>query len=482
MNALESWASTHLWNAIGAGLGTVLHIGLAIAVTVHVLLKKRDVAAAIGWMGLAWLSPILGPALYWSFGINRVQRRAVRVGRRRAGRRPPPRPGSPVGDAQHDKYAALERAVGVITRRPTLAGNAIRLLRNGDQAYPEMLQAIAAAQSSIGLASYIFEDDEAGAPFIDALIAAQARGIAVRVIVDGVGSGYFLCPAAARLAAGGVKVARFLHSWLPWRTPFLNLRNHKKILVVDGRIAFIGGLNISAHNLADADPRHAIRDMHFHVEGPVVAQISEAFVADWQFATDEDLGGPAWFPELGARGQALARVVTSGPDQDIQKIEFMFLQATGSALKSIQIITPYFLPDDRLVAALCLAAMRGVDVNIVIPENSDHPYLDWAVMAHIRPLLVSGVKVWRAPMPFEHSKLMTVDGAWSLVGSANWDQRSLRLNFELTMEVYDRDFAALLAEKIAARQGSAITLAALDAQSLAVRLRNAAVRLLLPYL
>jgi cardiolipin synthase len=273
-----------------------------------------------------------------------------------------------------------------------------------------------------------------------------------------------------------------MHAWLPWRTAFLNLRNHKKILVVDGRRGFIGGLNISAHNLKAADPRTAVRDMHFEVTGPVVAQIAEAFVTDWEFATGEELMGEAWFPAPEECGSALARVITSGPDQDIEKIEFMFLQAIGSAQRQIKIITPYFLPDERLIAALELAAMRGVDVDIVIPENSDHLVMDWAVMAHIAPLLIAGVKVWRAPQPFEHSKLMTIDGGWSLVGSANWDQRSLRLNFELNMEVYDPDFTAVIAEKIAARQGEEITLRSIYSLPTLIRLRNRAVRLLLPYL
>src|SRR5262249_53055468 len=158
--------------------------------------------------------------------------------------------------------------------------------------------------------------------------------------------------AAAELEAGGVKTVRFMHSLLPWRMAFLNLRNHKKILVVDGTRGFIGGLNISAHNLQACEPPSPVRDMHFEVKGPVVERITEAFAADWEFATGEELNGLNWFPPSTEHGPALARVITSGPDQDIEKIEFMFLQAIGSAQRSIKIITPYFLPDERLVAAL----------------------------------------------------------------------------------------------------------------------------------
>jgi cardiolipin synthase len=464
---------------LGAELGTILHVVLALAVTMHLLLHKRDVAAIIGWMGLAWLSPILGPVLYWAFGINRVRRKAHRISRRYAARRRPP---PPIGPMRSEKYIALERAVSVITNRSTVPGNSVHLLRNGDQAYPVMLQAISEAKSTIGLASYIFEDDEAGRPFVEALAAAKARGVKVCVIVDGVGSGYFWSGAARGLFVAGIPVARFMHSHLPWRMAFLNLRNHKKILTIDGRRAFIGGLNISRQNLKSCDPKTAVRDMHFDVRGPVVNQITEAFATDWEFATDEELIGPDWFPEPEVAGKALARVVTSGPDQDIEKIEYMFLQAISSAQRSIQIITPYFLPDERLITALSLAAMRGIDVDIVIPENSDHRILDWAVIAHVGPILAAGGRIWRAPSPFEHSKLMTIDGGWALVGSANWDQRSLRLNFELNMEVYDHDFTALVTEKIAERKGAEIKPEVLYGRTLLVRLRDSAARLMLPYL
>jgi cardiolipin synthase len=465
--------------AAGAVLGVTLHIVLALSVSVHLLLHKRDVAAIIGWMGLAWLSPFLGPLLYLSFGINRVRRRAYRVGIRRAALRSRRQV---LGKLQSEHFLALERAVSVITKRSTMPGTAVRLLRNGEQAYPVMLQAIAEARTCIGLSSYIFLADEAGNAFIDALIAAKERGAEVRVSIDGIGSGYFLCRTAFKLRRHGIPVSRFMHSWLPWRMAFLNLRNHKKILVVDGKVAFIGGLNISAHNLKDAEPRTAIRDMHFEVKGPVVAQIVEAFAADWMFSTEEELKGSCWYPELPEAGKALARVVTSGPDQDIEKIEYMFLQAISSADRSIRIITPYFLPDERLVTALSLAAMRGVEVTLVIPENSDHRVLDWAFCAHIAPLLASGGRIWRAPQPFEHSKLLTVDDGWSLIGSANWDMRSLRLNFELNMEVYDNDFAALVSQRILERRGEEITLDSLNARPLLVRLRDSAIRLLLPYL
>lgn len=466
--------------ATGAILGPLLHVVLAGAVTLHVLERKRDVAAAVAWIGVAWLSPIIGSALYFLFGVNRVARRAYRAGRRHSM--------DWVDDPatflnpRHDHFAPLERAIGVLTGRPPRLGNTVAMLHNGDEAYPPMLAAIAAAKVSIAFSSYIFEADAIGRKFIAALKAAKARGVAIRVIVDGIGSGYWYSPAHRHLVEAGIPVARFMHTLVPWRMAFLNLRSHKKILVTDGARAFIGGLNIADANLLAADPPHPVRDMHFDVTGPVVTQIAEAFAADWHFCAGERLGGEAWFPPLAECGTAAARVITSGPDQDVYKIEFAMLQAIGCAQRSIKILTPYFLPDERVMSALVLAAMAGVAVDVVIPEACDHRFLDWAMRAHVTPLLRAGGRVWRAPLPFEHSKLFAVDDGWSLIGSANWDMRSLRLNFELNMEVCCPQFGALVSGAIERRQGNALTLAEINARSFPVRLRDSAVRLLLPYL
>ena len=200
-------------------------------------------------------------------------------------RRPVYRAVEPAASAAErgDHLAPLERAGFRITQRPAQSGNAIALLRNGDEAYPRMVAAIEAARASVALSSYIFRADAAGEGFIDALIRARERGVEVRVLIDGIGGGYFFSPTYRRLRRGGILVARFLHSLLPWRMSVLNLRTHKKIFVVDGRIAFTGGLNIGGENLLRDQPRHPVRDTHFVFEGPVVAQLIEAFAEDWLF-------------------------------------------------------------------------------------------------------------------------------------------------------------------------------------------------------
>jgi cardiolipin synthase len=458
----------------------ILHAVLALAITTHVLLTKRDIGSSIGWIGIGWLTPIVGGVLYLFFGINRVTRRAQRLRPPHAGTRSqrPPHPAEPADD----HLLPLDRAALRITRRPAEHGNRIEILNQGDEAYPRMLGAIRAAKTSVALSSYIFRADRIGTAFIAALIEAHRRGVAVRVLVDGIGSGYFHAPACARLRRAGVPIAQFMHSPLPWRMPFLNLRTHKKVLCIDGRLGFTGGLNIGDENvLADA-PRVKVRDTHFAVNGPVVAQLVDAFAEDWLYATGEALEGDAWFPPLRAAGEISARVVTSGPDEDLEKIEFLTLQAITCANATIGIMTPYFLPDERVITALALAAMRGVAVDIIVPAESNHPIMDWAMHAQIGPLLAAGCRIWRNPPPFEHSKLMTIDGAWSLVGSANWDMRSFRLNFELNMTLSSTALAARLDALMAEKRRDRVTSADLAGRILPTRLRDAGARLLLPYL
>ena len=252
----------------------LVHLVLAAGVTVHVLLTKREAGSSVAWIGLSWLAPILGSVLYLLLGINRVKRRAQNLRR--------PRPATRTQKlakeaARSDHLAALEHAGLRITGRPAEDGNAISILHNGDVAYPQMLAAIEKAAQTVALSSYIFRADAAGNPFIEALIRARQRGVEVRVLIDGYGGGYFTSTTYRRLHHAGVPAARFLHSTLPWRMPFLNLRSHKKILAIDGRTVFTGGLNIGAENLTHTHPRHPVFDTHFKFEGPVV-EIGRAHV------------------------------------------------------------------------------------------------------------------------------------------------------------------------------------------------------------
>jgi cardiolipin synthase len=459
-------------------LAAVAHIAIATSVTIHVLLYKRNIGTSISWMGIAWLSPFIGGILYYALGVNRVKRRAMRLRRERSHMFLVEEVAPDAPDA--GPLTPLEYAIGRLTGLSAETGNRISLMRNGDNTYPVMLAAIDAAEKSVGLASYIFRDDAAGMPFIQALIRAHRRGVAVRVLIDGIGGGYFRSGTYERLREAGVPVDRFLHSYVPWKTPFLNLRNHRKVLVIDGRLAFTGGINIGHENLLATNPPHPVRDTHFRLEGPVVEQLVEVFADDWVYETGEKLLDKAWFPALEPCGDSVARAVTSGPDEDMEQIEFAVLHAISCARRSIRVVTPYFLPPDVLTTALGLAAMRGIAVDIFVPEYSNHRVLDWARRVPLRSLVEAGCRVWLMPPPFDHSKLMCIDDTWSLIGSANWDTRSFRLNFELNVEIQDEVFTRMLMEAVP--KGRALTLAEIEGDSFPLKLRNNAARLLQPYL
>jgi cardiolipin synthase len=308
----------------------------------------------------------------------------------------------------------------------------------------------------------------------------------VRVLIDAAGTRYSLVPITHKLRHAQVPFAKFLPTsiFTPWRVATINLRNHRKLLIVDGQTAFTGGMNIRHGNVLADKPASPVRDLHFSAEGPLVAQLQEAFAADWAFTTGETLDGETWFPELGERGNVVARAIADGPDADFETVSWTLLAALAEAQSSVQIVTPYFIPDAALITALNLAALRGARVDIILPARSNLRFVDWASRAMWWQVLKRGCRIWLTPPPFDHSKLMIVDSHWVLFGSANWDARSLRLNFELNVEAYGRDFANEMGKIIEEKLRGALeaTLAEVDARSYAARLRDAFFRLFSPFL
>jgi cardiolipin synthase len=455
----------------------------------HAILHKRGPRAAIAWVGFIALVPVAGPVLYFLLGVNRIRRRA------RALRRRPPRPqGGPglcppgllvrVLAPGGGHLRTLARLVDEVTGRPLLPGNRVEPLVNGDQAYPAMLRAIDEATASVSLSTYIFDNDRVGGLFLEALRRATARRVEVRILIDDVGARYSWPSALRPLRRAGVRVARFLPTAAPWFFPYANLREHRKILVIDGRIGFTGGMNVREGHSLSLRPRHPTQDLHFRAQGPAVAHLQEAFAGDWELCTGEALQGESWFPAIQHQGQTLARGVSSGPDDDFEKLRMIYLGALACARSSVRVVTPYFLPDPGLISSLNTAALRGVAVDIVLPRENNLRLVGWASAALLWQVLEHGCRVWRTPPPFDHTKLLLVDGAWALLGSANWDARSLRLNFEFDLECYDHGLAAALEEVIQGKlkQARPVTMADVDGRRLPVRLRDGAARLLSPYL
>ena len=467
-----------------------LTIILSLAASAHAVLYKRDSRAAIAWVGFVWLVPLLGAALYFIFGINRLRRHAalLRAGREEyrveisEGCTPEELHEHLPGHTGH--LYLLSRVVGEVVKRPLLPGNRIDPLINGDEAYPPMLKAIREAQRTISLVTYIFDRDDVGLEFAHALGEATRRGVEVRVLIDAAGTRYSMPTILRTLRKQKVRYARFLPAFALWRMMSMNMRTHRKILVADGHLGFTGGINIRNGHCLKRNPSRPVQDIHFQVQGPVVTQLQEVFADDWLFTTGESLKGEGWFPPPQKVGGVLARGVTDGPDEDFEKLRWTLLGALALARQSVRIVTPYFLPDPALTSALNLAAMRGVAVDIVLPSKSNLPFVHWASRAMWWQVLEHGCRIWLTPPPFDHSKVMIVDNCWVLVGSANWDPRSLRLNFEYNVECYDIDLAHRLERVVQAKIKGAkeITLAEVDGRMLPVRLRDGVARLATPYL
>jgi cardiolipin synthase A/B len=475
------------WHIAFAGLV----LALSLAASAHAVLYKRDSRAAIAWVGFIWLAPLAGAALYVVFGVNRIRREAVLLrGNLEHYRAHTVQSDFPPEELQRHlpghtgHLTMLARVVGRVVQRPLVPGNRVEPLVNGDAAYPAMLEAIRQARQTVSLQTYIFDRDEAGLAFAQALGEAVRRGVEVRVLVDAAGIWYSWPTILHALRSQHVRYARLHPSFGLVRLMSMNLRTHRKILVADGRVGFTGGINIRAGHCLARRPRHPVQDIHFRVEGPVVTHLQEAFADDWLFATGESLRGEGWFPKLEKAGRVLARGVTDGPDEDFEKLRWTLLGALAIARYSIRIVTPYFLPDPALVSALNLAAMRGVQVDIILPAECNLPFVLWASRAMWWQVLEHGCRIWLTPPPFDHTKLMLVDGCWVLLGSANWDARSLRLNFEYNLECYDVELTRRMEELVEAKRRKArlVTLQEMDGRPLPARLRDGVARLLTPYL
>ncbi|MCG6891953.1 MAG: cardiolipin synthase [Gammaproteobacteria bacterium] len=477
-----------------AWLLLIAHFALAIVSAGHALLYKRDPRSALGWIAVSLAYPILGPLLYYLFGINRLRTRAHQLKgspRKRLKlryERPEAKDGVDLEDIPPELDAdpvlsALARSSAAVTHRSLSCGNLIQPFFEGETAYAAMLQSIDRARHSVCLATYIFDTDNTGRAFVESLAAAQARGVEVRVLLDGIGEFYSFPRAGTLLKRRGVKVARFVPPRVFPPAIHINLRNHRKLLVVDGGIGFTGGMNIGDRHLSHSSSASmTTADIHFQVEGPILEQMQAVFNEDWFFvAGGAGLPSPA---SPGATGTAICRAITDGPNEDLGKLAMIMTGAVALARERVAIMTPYFLPPPELINALQAAALRGVDVSIVLPGKSNQPLAHWAARNMLWELLQYGVRIYYQPAPFAHSKLLLIDDSYAHIGSANIDPRSLRLNFELVLEVFQQEFVAELGDhyqriKSISREES---LEGVDGRPLPVRIRDATAWLFSPYL
>lgn len=474
------------WPQVLAFISVVLG-GVA---AIHAAMTKREVRSAVGWVGVIILSPLVGALIYMVVGVNRIRRKSLLL------RRVVPHSDAARILGQHvvedgtymrrfgARMAALGRLGQRVTGSPLFSGNHIDMLSTGDQTYDAFCEAIDAAERSVILETYIFDRDRVGLRIADRLIAARKRGVEVRVLVDAVGARYSVPSIFGYLDEGGVPVAAFNGKVIMGlRLPYANLRTHRKIMVVDGTIAFVGGMNIRE----SFSGRAADRDTHFRVHGPVVADVLAVAAEDWHFETGETLTGPAWALSLlpsPDETAAFARVVVSGPDATLETNHKLLMGAFSVAERSIRIMSPYFLPDNVLLGALATAARRGVAVEIVVPSKNNLAIVARAMMGQFEMVAKDGSRIFRSAGAFDHSKLLVVDGKWVFIGSSNLDSRSLRLNFEIDLEVHDEEFARQVEARILGARdgGDELTLDMLSSRPFPLRLTDRIFWLGSPYL
>jgi cardiolipin synthase len=484
-----SLAAPHVWFGI-------LSEVVALALIPLVLIRRKEPASTIAWILTLVFLPAVGAFLFLAFGSERVRWPARRkreldaIVRAELLQHAPgvlPSPDDSASNFPAPSVTALEHAlfkVGAhLTRsRPTSANGALPLF-GGNEAYEALGAAIDGARHHVHAEYYLIRNDATGDWFKDRLIAAAKRGVEVRLLCDGYGCFAVHASYFRALRSAGVHVATFL----PMRSLLLqpvNLRNHRKIVVVDGAIAFTGGLNIGDEYRGMMKGVGAWRDIHIRLEGGAARDLQRVFYQDWFFTTGEALQARAYFPSPSAAGNATIAIVPSGPDTHNEAIERIFFGAIAGARERVWITTPYFVPDQAITVAMELAAMRGVDVKIVLPQHSNHAVTFHAGRSFYEPLLEAGVGIYEYLPGMVHAKTMVVDGAVSLVGSANMDLRSFRLNFEVHALIHDPSLASHLELEFKRdlAESRLVSLDAWRARGTRLRIYEGAARLVSPLL
>jgi cardiolipin synthase len=473
-------------------LGLFLYV-VALGLVPLVLVRRKDAASTVAWILALVFLPAVGAILFLMFGRDRVRMPAKRkqelnalVRAQVAAARNEAPPSERLSSLS---VSPLERALFRIgqnlTHTRATSGNAVELLVEGGATYEAMGAAIDAARHHVHAQFYLIRNDSTGAWFRDRLVAAAKRGVTVRLLMDGYGC--FTLPSGwtrPLTKAGGV-AARFS----PLRAMLVqpvNLRNHRTIVVVDGATAFTGGFNIGDEYKGGNMPGvGSWRDVHLRIEGPAAAELQRVFFQDWAFTTGKPIDPAGYFPSEGpARGDAKIAIVPSGPDTRTEAIHRLFFGAIVGATTDVLVTTPYFVPDEALLVAMEFAAMRGVKVRLLRPGHSNHLVTYHAGRSFYSDLLKAGVEILEYVPGIVHAKTMVVDSQVSLVGSANMDLRSFRLNFEVHALVHDAVTAARLRETFEADRAKCqrVEFDAWEARGWPPRLKEGAARLVSPLL
>ena len=465
---------------------TALFVVWVASVGVVIVLQRRSAAATLAWLlALAFL-PVIGLLIYRIIGPLRLERRKLRLTSSKRAVREAMRALSAADHGPGDEHVQLARVGMGIGEAGPLRADDIELYTDGDATYDAILAAVAAATHHVHVEYYIWEPDTIGTRLRDALIERAKAGVAVRMIIDGTGAHGLKKRFLAPLRAAGVEVAWFspVHlTSLRVRRP--DFRTHRKIVVCDGHTAFTGGINIADCHSARNAPRDYWRDTHVRVRGAAVSSLQRLFLEDWYFCAEKAVPiEPTILPAPSATGDHLVQFLGSGPDAATFSIHKAYFTAINQATRRLWLTTPYFVPDEALLLALLTAALRKVDVRLIIPKKGDSRLVDLAARSYVPELIAAGVRVYEYEERFIHAKTGVFDHDVAIVGTANLDNRSFRLNFECAAVLYDEPANRRLADAFTADLACCreLTQADLEQQGFWTRLGQAGARLLSPLL
>ncbi len=432
----------------------LFYVAVIVITITNIITDKRDPLRTLTWITVIALLPMLGLVFYTIFGQNFRKHKLFK----RKSDEDSAALGSILLEQRYEVNSAFvhsKEEVGVCrdaitlllnsNRTPLTHGNKVDILTNGANAFESILSALRKANRFIHMEYYMIYDDVIGGRIADILIEKASSGVEVRIIFDDVGSWGLSESYIKRLRSAGVKIFAFMPVRFHRFTSKVNYRNHRKIIVIDGEVAFTGGVNIADKYLVGIPHIGHWRDTHLRIEGGAVSALQSIFYNDWNFVSGESLDDKSlYFPQTKAVGDVSMQIASSGPDSDWASIMQCFFLAIAKASSHIYITTPYFLPNEPILTAIKVASLSGIKVKILLPSCSDSKVVHWASRSYISELLEAGVSIYLYRAGFVHSKVITIDGVFSSVGSANMDVRSFEDNFEVTAMMYDRDIAEQL--------------------------------------
>ncbi|KYH35069.1 cardiolipin synthase [Clostridium tepidiprofundi DSM 19306] len=460
---------------------------------VLIFIERKDPSATWAWLVVVFLMPIFGFILYLLIGQNLSRKKIFNIKKEE--------------DILHKKLLAQKREIeehklkfndkvaaeylDMIymhynnSQALFTQNNNVKIFTNGEEKFNELIRHIRNAENHIHMVYYILKSDSIGTKIINELTRKAEKGIEVRLLYDAMGGRKLPKHFFDKLKRAGGKVACFFPSILPHINTRINYRNHRKIAVIDGKVGFVGGINIGDEYLGKSKKFGYWRDTHLKICGDAVDDLQQRFILDWHYASDEDINfDRRYFPIKNSDGKIGIQIVSSGPDSIEEQIKNGYLKMINSAKKSIYIQSPYFVPDKSILEALKVAALCGVDVRIMIPNKPDHPFVYWTSCAYIGELLDVGVKAYKYEKGFLHCKTIVVDSKIASVGTANMDIRSYKLNFEVNAFIYDKNVANKL-EKIFEKDiqdSSEITKELYEKRSMSIKFKESISRLLSPIL